>query len=48
MKRVAFIHEVYPLGGAEKVTSDIVRYLSARGGGNSRPVSLSVSSTKRI
>lgn len=31
MKRIAFIHEAYPLGGAEKVTSDVVRYLTAEG-----------------
>lgn len=31
MKNIAFIHEEYPLGGAEKVTSDLCANF-ARGG----------------
>ena len=39
MKKIAFIHENYPLGGAEKVTSDLCAYF-AEGGGNTSPAFL--------
>lgn len=35
MKKIAFIHENYPLGGAEKVTSDLCAYFA--GGGKYKP-----------
>ena len=38
MKNIAFIHEGYPLGGAEKVTSDLCAYFV--GGGNTSPAFL--------
>ena len=32
MVRIAFIHNSFPAGGAERVTVDIARYLSGLGG----------------
>lgn len=32
MKRIAFIHDKYPAGGAERITRDIAQYLSGFGG----------------
>ncbi len=32
MKRIAFIHGRFPAGGAERITIDIARYLSDKGG----------------
>lgn len=31
MKKIAFLHEIFPLGGAEKVTLDLIGYLAAQG-----------------
>lgn len=31
MKRILFFHEVFPCGGAERVTIDIANYLSGYG-----------------
>ena len=32
MKRIAFVHNNFPAGGAERITIDIARYLKSVGG----------------
>ena len=32
MKRIAFVHNNFPAGGAERITIDIARYLKSAGG----------------